>query len=121
MNKQPDSTIYLGCRNTRARVILWDDQIVRVTHINKNAERFPLDRPWLKDVLFKPSNDQSSSDCWRIGCTEGSVEIQNDGEEINFSEYEPVKINENGEYQISIKLEPDEKIYGWGEWFNSFS
>jgi len=119
MNKKSDQTFYLGCRNTQARVTLWDEQTLRVTHIPRDAARFPPDRPWIKDILHQTSPSQEPSNSWRVTCEAGKVQIIN--ENVSFSEFEPVRIDENGNYQLSIRTIPDEKDYGWGEWFNTFN
>ena len=121
MSKHSNQTVYLGCRNTQAQVTFWDGQIVRVTHIPKDTTRFPPDRPWVKDVLTSTTPNQESPDSWQIICEDGKVKIFNEMEKVQFSEFEPVYISDKGKYRLSIQTSPDEKVYGWGEWFNKFT
>ena len=120
MNKKSEPSIYVGCRNTQARVLLWDNQMIRITHIPKNADGYPADRPWVKDVLFNTAPCPSPPNTWQISCKDGKVQVFNNKENVQFSEFAPVQIDNNGKYRLSIGTSPEDNIFGWGEWFSSF-
>ena len=120
MLQKTSNCTYLGCRTTQARVIILDEQTIRVTHAPPEQTGFLPDRPWVKDVLYMLPKATSITNHWGIECKNGCVHISNELEGGYFSEAESVVLQPEGQFQLQIALQKEESVYGWGEWFKEF-
>ena len=93
---------------------------VRVTHLPPGETHFPVDRPWLQDVLINQPDflpDQASlqpvpaTDTLALAC---------EATGFLFREAHAPFFGPNGSVRQEFLIEPDEGFYGGGEWFNAF-
>jgi alpha-glucosidase (family GH31 glycosyl hydrolase) len=95
------------------------ENAVRVTHALPGSTSFPPDRPWLRHVLLSQPETAPRQRRLDVNVTDGLVQVSTRvGDEV-FAEAEPVRFRKHG-MRLSLRIQPGEGFYGWGEWFNAF-
>ncbi len=118
----PSSTpsIFLGCKNTNARVLHLAHNALRITHVSKENPTYPADRPWVKDILIGGETKTSNYEDWDVRAEEGCLSINNLQDYFTFRELETSILSKRKKTGLSIVIEKDEVFYGFGERFDAF-
>ena len=118
----PSSTpsIFLGCKNTNARVLHLAHNAFRITHVSKEIPTYPADRPWVKDIFIGGEAKTSDYEDWDIRAEEGCLSINNLQGFFSFRELETSILPKRQQTDFSIGIEKDEVFYGFGERFDAF-
>ena len=69
-------SIFLGCKNTNARILHLAQNAFRVTHVAKKNMVFPPDRPWMKDILIGEAQKTPEYEDWEFHTEEGCLSIK---------------------------------------------
>ncbi|MEP7359383.1 MAG: TIM-barrel domain-containing protein, partial [Anaerolineales bacterium] len=116
--------------------------VARITHGLPQADDFPADRPWLKEVLLPQPAPEAGPDL-RVTAADGRVVVTLDGGQVIVAETRPARVGQswrrssvvldisattiragvdrsNEAVSLAFRIEPGEGFYGWGEWFSAF-
>jgi alpha-glucosidase (family GH31 glycosyl hydrolase) len=96
------------------------DKAVRVTHLPPGETHFPVDRPWLKDVLLnQPEYPPDLASLQPVQATD-TLTLACEATGFLFREAQAPLFGPNGSIRQEFLIEPEESFYGGGEWFNGF-
>jgi alpha-D-xyloside xylohydrolase len=95
------------------------ENAVRVTHAPPGSAAFPPDRPWLSHVLLPQPEIAPEQRRLQVDVFDGLVQVSTLAGEAVLSEVAPVRFMKQG-VRLSLRIQPSEGFYGWGEWFNAF-
>ncbi len=105
---------------TQAFIRLLTPHAVRITHASPDLREPPIDRPWLQHVLVPQPPVNVSDSKIKVSSQAGLISVVLDRRYI-ITEAEPVTTAINGKSRLVFRLEPGERLYGWGEWFSDFA
>ena len=128
---------------TRVRVQFLTENALRVTHAPASAQAFPPDRPWLSHVLLPTPGVSAEQSRLVVDMPDGRIRVCDRAGRAILAEARPPQLGfakrmrsvsldipatevraDFGRVEEAISLtlrtEPGEGFYGWGEWFNAF-
>jgi len=95
------------------------ENALRITHVPPGSAGFPPERPWLGHVLLpQPEMTPEEADL-QVAVTNGLVHVHTLTGEIILAEASPARFLKQG-VRLSLRIQPQEGFYGWGEWFDAF-
>lgn len=99
------------------RIQKWLPNVLRVSHSTADG-KIPADRPWMKDVFLAEKD-------WKIETDQAeeiSALVQEDGLTIRTLQDEILleEVFAGSQDGLAFRIDPGERFYGWGEWFNAF-
>jgi alpha-D-xyloside xylohydrolase len=101
------------------RILRLSPQTLRITHKPATQAAFPIERPWLKDVLIgSPLPDRQRN--LVVSLKDDCMQICDKAGQLIFREIQPPSFHPDGPVALHFQLRPEEGLYGFGEWFNAF-
>jgi alpha-D-xyloside xylohydrolase len=109
----------LNGRQVATRILRLSSQTLRITHKPGLQAEFPIERPWLKDVLIGSSLPDRQRNLV-VTLMEDCLQVCDKAGKLIFREMQTPSFHLDGRVTLHFQLQPDEGLYGFGEWFNAF-
>ena len=89
----------------------------RITH-TAAGEPQQADPKWLADVFVGLPPEQAQGN-YRVETVNGCAVVRDADEAVLFSEAQAPRWTAGGGFRLAFQSRPEERFFGWGEWFNA--